>query len=135
MEFSQVVKDEKNRVDQSAWLREKSITKSEVDIGYGRHMFPIVYTLTFANSLLILQKWNKGNSPRYFLGAVLLSYPVTFLVSKYLFGVNKFREIASRDRDTAMSARVYETDKSYADFVNNFSDELRDLVKKDKGLA
>lgn len=107
MDYSTKVNNAQYTGDINFFLTRPKIGAQETRLGNAETHQPLVYLLTVLNSSLVLSKCKWHNYKYSFLFIALASYPVSLVVSKYIFGFDKFRTIARRDADTRKSVKYY----------------------------
>jgi len=107
MDYSTKVQNTQYTGDVNFFLTRPKIGIEEMRLGNAETHQPLVYLLTVLNSSLVLSKCKWHNHKFSFLYVALASYPVSLLISKYIFGFDKFRTVARRDEDTRKSVQYY----------------------------
>jgi len=115
MDYSTKVKNIQYTGDVDFFLTRPKIGIQEARLGNAETHLPLVYLLTVLNSSLVLRNCKWHNHKYSFLFIALASYPVSLVISKYLLGFDKYRNIARRDEDTRRSVEYY---RENADFKN-----------------
>jgi len=118
MDYSTKVKNIQFTSDINFFLSRPKIGIQEARLGNAETHQPLIYLLTVLNTSLILTKCRWHNYKYSFLIVALASYPASFLISKYIFGFDKFRTIARRDEDTRKSVKYYLENADLKDYIN-----------------
>jgi hypothetical protein len=111
MEIGADVKKLKDEYGNDRMLRTPTINKEERRMGQGSQIYPLMFILALSNIGIYAHRYNLANKKYSFLFALALTFPIASLVSKHMFGIKKFREIALLDEDTVKSARYYEKNR------------------------
>ena len=85
------------------FLEAPSGTQGEYEMGRGTYLKKIFYVLLLTNIGIVSHRMGRSNCNKLFWGAVVFSLPVTHLISKYMFGVQKFRLLEQEDRNMRIS--------------------------------
>ncbi len=107
MDYSTQVKNTQFTSDINFFLSRPKIGIQESRLGYGESHLPLIYLLCVLNGSLGLRKLCLHNNKYSFLFMALISYPVSYLASKHVFGNDKYRTVAKRDEDTRNSVKYY----------------------------
>ncbi len=108
-DYSQIVKDQRDSYDYNSLLSDPQLTIEEEKLGNGEQYFRILYLLFISNGMILAHKRNYATNWKFTLGTLLISYPLAFYTSKYVFGYEKLRKIHQLQKDTFASAKFYET--------------------------
>lgn len=80
-----------------------NVTNYETRLGDGSMYFPIIYFLCFSNALILSQRYGLGSSRLFFIGSIVASYPISYLICRYGFGYTKYRQLAEQEKHNYIS--------------------------------
>jgi hypothetical protein len=106
-DYAPIVKKIRDEADINTLLLTQDTNTLEKRIGYGKSYLPIMYSLLLGNSVIYAQRYGYLQSRNFFLASVILSWPVACLITPYVFGNKKYRDLAERDRETVQSANLF----------------------------
>ena len=72
-------------------------------MGRGTYLNKILYVLLLTNIGIVSHRMGKSNCNKTFWGAVIFSIPISLIISKYMFGVQKFRMLEEEDKNMRIS--------------------------------
>jgi len=87
--------------------------QGEYDIGNGVYLQKILFILALSNFAIISHRLGKSNCSKMFWGSVFLSAPIAALTSKYIFGVQKFRDLEKEDNNTLVSTQHWNNNSKH----------------------
>ena len=107
MDYSEKVKNEQYNSDINFLLSRPKIGVLESRLGFADHHLPFVYVLTVLNTSLLMNRCSWKNNKYSFLAVALAAYPASILISRAIFGSDKYRTVTRRDQDTRASVKYY----------------------------